>query len=121
MKLKIIHCEIGQSRPVSKAVSILSKLLSISIAEAKELYLSFGDETKDIWMEEEHIHFLLADGWYVYDKHPEEIQLEQEYQRNKEEKSLLYNEAKQWYESLDEKTKSYVDILNKLNFLVAIG
>jgi hypothetical protein len=119
MKLKIIHCEIGQSRPVSKAISILSKLLSISIAEAKELYLSFGDETKDVWMEEEHIHFLLADGWYLYSKHLEQIQEEKERQREEEESALAYDEAKQWYESLDEKTKSYVDILNRP--LVAIG
>ena len=119
MKFKIIRCEIGQSRPVSKAVSILSKLLSISIAEAKELYLSFGDETKDVWMEEEHIYFLLADGWHRYAKHLEQIQEEKKRKREEEENALLYNEAKQWYESLDEKTKSYVDILNRP--LVAIG
>jgi hypothetical protein len=103
---------------LTKTIQELSKILKVNISETKEFYDKIQNG-ENFWVEKEKVENLLSEGWKLYAKSEDQIEQEKSERLNKDKELKLYNEAKKWYDSLDEKTKSYVDILNVQ--LIAIG
>jgi hypothetical protein len=104
---------------LTKTVHELSKILKTNISETREFFHKIQDGEK-IWVEKDKIENLIFEGWKLFAKSQEQIDREYTELFTQDKDTILYNEAKQWYDNLDEKTKSYVDILNT-QFIATAG